>query len=101
MDVEQGIAEAGCWLEPDGVGKGLVTRAARTIIDWAIRERGLHRVEWLVVSGNKASIAVAQRLGMRRDGVLRGNYVHHGERHDTEVWSVLADEWRASAQGGE
>jgi ribosomal-protein-serine acetyltransferase len=93
MDVEQGTAEAGCWLEPSAVGKGLVTRAARVIIDWAVRERGIHRVEWQVAAGNEASIAVARRLGMKLDGVLRGNYVHRGVRHDTEVWSVLADEW--------
>ena len=29
MDVARGLAEAGCWLEPAAVGKGLVTRAVR------------------------------------------------------------------------
>lgn len=95
MDVEQGTAEAGCWLEPSAVGKGLVTRAARVIIDWAIEERGIHRVEWLVSAANEASIAVARRLGMTRDGVLRESYLYRGKRHDVEVWSVLAPEWRA------
>lgn len=95
MDVEQGTAEAGCWLEPSAVGRGLVSRAARVIIDWAIRERGIHRVEWLVSAANEASIAVARRLGMTREGVLRESYLYRGKRHDIEVWSVLAPEWRA------
>lgn len=95
MDVEQGVAEAGCWLEPAAVGKGLVTRAARVIIDWAVEERGIHRVEWLVSAKNAASIAVAQRLGMTREGVLREAHVLRGRRYDVEVWSVLAPEWRA------
>jgi RimJ/RimL family protein N-acetyltransferase len=95
MDLQSGNAEAGCWLEPSAVGRGLVTRAARVIIDWAIEERGIHRVEWLVSAANQASIAVARRLGMTRDGVLRQSYPHRGERHDVEVWSVLAPEWRA------
>jgi ribosomal-protein-serine acetyltransferase len=94
MDVERGTAEAGCWLEPSAVGRGLVTRAARVIIDWAIRERGIHRVEWLVSAANEASIAVARRLGMSKDGVLRESYPRHGKRHDIEVWSVLAPQWR-------
>jgi hypothetical protein len=38
MDVEHGNAEAGCWLEPAAAGRGLATRAARVIIDWAIEE---------------------------------------------------------------
>ncbi|MET7935537.1 GNAT family protein [Streptomyces sp. NPDC005322] len=98
MDVEQGNAEAGCWLEPSAVGKGLVTRAARVIIDWAVEERGIHRVEWLVSAENEASIAVARRLGMTKDGVLRESYAYRGKRHDMEVWSVLAPEWRAGEQ---
>jgi ribosomal-protein-serine acetyltransferase len=95
MDIVHGTAEAGCWLEPSAVGKGLVTRAARVIIDWAIEERGVHRVEWQVSTANTASSAVARRLGMTRDGVLRESYPHRGKRHDIEVWSVLAPEWRA------
>ncbi|WP_435969385.1 GNAT family N-acetyltransferase [Streptomyces sp. Qhu_M48] len=96
LDVEGGTAEAGCWLEPAGVGRGLVTRAARTLVDWAVEVRGVHRVEWVVSSGNAPSIAVARRLGMSRDGVLRESYSYRGERHDQEVWSVLAPEWRAA-----
>ncbi|MCQ4042558.1 GNAT family N-acetyltransferase [Streptantibioticus rubrisoli] len=95
MDVGQGTAEAGCWLEPSAVGKGLVTRAARVIIDWAITQLGIHRVEWRASAANEASIAVARRLGMTRDGVLRESFLYRGERQDIEVWSVLAPEWRA------
>jgi ribosomal-protein-serine acetyltransferase len=96
MDVAAGTAEAGCWLEPSAAGRGLVTRAARLIIEWAVEERGIHRVEWRAAAANKASTAVARRLGMTKEGVLRESYPHHGERLDVEVWSVLAPEWRAA-----
>ncbi|GAA1447541.1 GNAT family protein [Nocardiopsis tropica] len=98
IDARSGVAEAGCWLEPSAAGRGLVTRACRVIIDWVIEERGIHRVEWHAASGNAASIAVARRLGMTRDGVLRESYPYRGERHDMEVWSVLAPEWRAAGR---
>ncbi|MFE0173556.1 GNAT family N-acetyltransferase [Streptomyces sp. NPDC059002] len=94
FDVAQGTAEAGCWLEPAAVGRGLVTRAVRAVIDWAVEERGIHRVDWWVSSGNAPSIAVARRLGMTKEGVLRESYLYRGERHDEEIWSVLAPEWR-------
>ncbi|MTD56254.1 GNAT family N-acetyltransferase [Amycolatopsis pithecellobii] len=96
IDAGTGIAEAGCWLEPSAAGKGLVTRAARAIIDWAINERGIHRVEWRAAVANEASIAVAKRLGMTREGVLREYYLHRGTRFDVEVWSILAPEWKAA-----
>ncbi|GAA2479507.1 GNAT family protein [Streptomyces thermolineatus] len=95
MDVGNGVAEAGCWLEPSAAGRGLVTRAVRVLVDWAVEERGIHRVEWHVSSANGPSIAVARRLGMTREGVLRESYLYRGKRHDMEVWSVLAPEWRA------
>jgi ribosomal-protein-serine acetyltransferase len=95
MDVARGNAEVGCWLEPAATGRGLVTRAARVVIDWAVNQRGIHRLEWHVSASNEASIAVARRLGMARDGVLRESYPHRGHRHDIEVWSLLAPEWRA------
>jgi ribosomal-protein-serine acetyltransferase len=95
MDLEHGVVEVGCWLEPAGTGKGLATQAARAIIDWAVETRGAHRVEWQVKAGNLASIAVARRLGMTRDGVLREAMLHRGKRFDLEVWSVLAPQWRA------
>lgn len=53
----------------------------------------MHRVEWHVSSANKKSLAVAERLGMTREGVLRQTHPHRGVRQDTEIWAVLADEW--------
>jgi RimJ/RimL family protein N-acetyltransferase len=96
FDAEQGNCEVGCWLEPAASGRGLVTRAMRILIDWAVEERGIHRVEWVAAAGNVPSLNVARRLGMSRDGVLREKRPHHGVRHDLEVWSVLAPEWRAA-----
>ncbi|MCP2257067.1 Protein N-acetyltransferase, RimJ/RimL family [Streptoalloteichus tenebrarius] len=98
MDLARGTAEVGCWLEPSAAGRGLVTRAARLVIDWAVEQRGIHRVEWHVSSENEPSIAVARRLGMTRDGVLRESYPYRGKRQDIEIWSVLAPEWRAAAE---
>ncbi|MFF8954390.1 GNAT family N-acetyltransferase [Streptomyces sp. NPDC014894] len=99
FDAESGSCEVGCWLEPAAVGRGLITRAAGVLIDWAVEERGIHRIEWVTPSGNAPSIRVAERLGMRRDGVLRESYPYRGVRHDMEVWSVLAPEWRARRAG--
>ncbi|MFE0581174.1 MULTISPECIES: GNAT family N-acetyltransferase [unclassified Streptomyces] len=93
FDAAGGNCEIGCWLEPAAAGRGLVTKACRVLIDYAFAERGMHRVEWHAATGNKKSLAVAERLGMTREGVLRENYLHRGVRQDTEVWSILAREW--------
>jgi RimJ/RimL family protein N-acetyltransferase len=92
FDVHAGVCELGVWLTPEAEGRGLVTHASRHMIDWAFGARGMSRVEWLCTPRNKRSIAVAQRLGMTRDGVLRSVFELNGERQDMEVWSLLADE---------
>ncbi|WP_329413887.1 GNAT family N-acetyltransferase [Streptomyces sp. NBC_00704] len=94
FDAEAGNCEVGCWLEPAGTGRGLVTRAVRVLIDFAVEQRGIQRVEWVASAGNTPSLDVARRLGMTRDGVRRQAYPYRGVRHDLEVWSVLAQEWR-------
>lgn len=94
FDAVNGTCEVGCWLEPAATGQGLITRAMRVLIDWAVDGRGIHRVECVASSANELSINVARRLGMSRDGVLRQSYPYRGVRQDTEVWSVLAPEWR-------
>ncbi|TLS44161.1 GNAT family N-acetyltransferase [Streptomyces montanus] len=96
FDAETGTCELGCWLEPAATGRGLITRGARVLIDWAVDERGMHRVEWHASSANEPSLKVARRLGMSRDGVLREHHPYRGVRQDVEVWSVLAGEWRAA-----
>jgi RimJ/RimL family protein N-acetyltransferase len=93
FDAESGMCEVGVWLAPEAEGGGLINRAVRHMIDWAIRVRGIARVEWHTDTNNVRSKAAAQRLGMTFEGVLRSSFKVDGERRDTEVWSVLADEW--------
>ncbi|WP_328730796.1 GNAT family N-acetyltransferase [Streptomyces caniferus] len=100
FDAESGNCEVGCWLEQAAVGRGLITRAIRVLIDWAVEQRGMHRVEWVASSGNTASINVAKRLGMVRDAVLRESNLYRGVRHDMEIWSVLARDWRRQDASG-
>ena len=97
FDTDQGSCELGAWLAPEAQGRGLVTTAARRMIDWAVGVRGMARVEWLVSPGNGPSIAVAKRLGMTHEGTLRSAFAMGGRRHDLQVWALLAEEWRAGA----
>jgi ribosomal-protein-serine acetyltransferase len=94
FSVEQGSCELGAWLAPEAQGRGLVTRAASLMIDWAVEVRGIVRVEWRVDPANAGSIAVAKRLGMTHEGTMRSVFAMGGTRHDLQVWSVLAEEWR-------
>jgi ribosomal-protein-serine acetyltransferase len=91
-----GVCEIGCWSEPAGEGHGHIGAAVRELLRYAFEERGLHRVEWRCRSDNARSIALAERLGMTREGVLREAWRVGGRFHDKLVLSVLAPEWAAA-----
>ncbi|MBT2430365.1 GNAT family N-acetyltransferase [Streptomyces sp. ISL-112] len=94
FDAASGLCELGVWLGLDVEGRGLATQAARTMIDWAVEKRGMHRIQWLMAPDNAASAAVAQRLGMSYEGTMRGYIPQRtGGHQDLEIWSVLARDW--------
>ena len=82
------------WLFSGQRGRGWATRAVRVLADWALTEigqggLGLSRVEARVEPGNEASLRVATRSGLRREGVRRvapGT----GDRAETREYVVLA-----------
>jgi RimJ/RimL family protein N-acetyltransferase len=89
-----GTCEIGCWLEPSAEGHGLITAACRMLLAYAFEERNLHRAEWRCRADNVRSSAVAERLGMTLEGVLREAWLSGGVFHDKQVWAVLTGEWR-------
>ena len=87
-----GTCEIGCWLEPAAEGRGLITAACRMLLAYAFDERHLHRAEWRCRADNVRSSAVAERLGMTLEGVLREAWKVGDAFYDKQVWSVLAGE---------
>jgi ribosomal-protein-serine acetyltransferase len=101
FEVKTGNCEIGVWLAAHATGRGLITKASNVLIDWAFHERSMSRVEWHAASGNNASIRVAERLGMHRDGVLRQAFLYRDTRHDIEIWSLLATDQRPNHTNNE
>lgn len=89
--------EVGCWLQPDAEGNGHITSAVRELLAHAFDERGMHRAEWRCRADNDRSSAVARRLGMTLEGVLREAWPVGDVFHDKQVWSLLAAEWQTAS----
>lgn len=76
-------------------GRGYATDAARTLTTYAFQELGLHRVSAAIGPENAASIAMVERLGFVKEGVLRHHVFTNGAWRDSVLYSVLAHEWHA------
>jgi ribosomal-protein-alanine N-acetyltransferase len=76
-------------------GQGYMRGGIDLVLRYAFADLRLHRVEANIQPGNRASIALAQGAGFRREG-FSPRYLKIGGRwRDHERWAILSDEWRA------
>jgi len=73
-------------------GRGLMTEAVRMTVTHAFGEIGLHRLEANIQPGNQRSIALAKRVGFRKEGFSPRYLKISGVWCDHERWALLADE---------
>lgn len=89
-----GDAEIGFWGTAAHRGKGLMSEAARAVVDFAFDGLGLARVEWRAVVGNIPSARTARALGFRYEGMLRQGLTSPRGRDDGWIAGLLASDDR-------
>jgi len=87
----------GYWLDEQHQGRGLITAACRVMIGYLFEELKLNRVEIRCAVENTRSQAIPERLGFRREGVLRQASWCNDRFLDLVVYSILAGEWPTSS----
>ena len=65
------VANLGYWVRSSVAGRGVATRAARLVATLGLEELGLVRIEVVCAVDNVPSQRVAEKLGARREAVLR------------------------------
>ena len=90
---EPRTAEIGITLAPRWQGHGYATEALRALLGWCFEALHLHRVVALVDVRNLPSVALMERVGLRREGHFRQNGWYKGEWCDEYQYAVLASEW--------
>ena len=85
----------GYWVAASARGRGVCTRALRLLSRWAIDELDLQRLDLITDPDNLASQRVAEKVGFRREGVLRAHLRHpDGRIRDSVMFSLLPGELR-------
>ncbi|MEM7036242.1 MAG: GNAT family N-acetyltransferase [Bacteroidota bacterium] len=75
-------------------GQGYMTEALRRGIGWMFREEQLHRVEANIISRNRPSVALVERLGFEEEGRSRRFLKIAGIWQDHLRFAVLAEDWK-------
>lgn len=71
IDAWSASAELGYFISSAHEGRGLVTRSVRALIDYLVLAHDVKRCYIQAAVENTRSLAVAERLGFRHEGVLR------------------------------
>jgi RimJ/RimL family protein N-acetyltransferase len=87
--------EIGFVFNPTFHGHGYATEAARVLLELAFDGLRLHRVVGRLEARNRASAALLERLGMRREAHLIENEYVKDEWQSELVYALLESEWRA------
>lgn len=80
--------------------KGYGHEAAVALTAAGFETLGLHRVWATCDARNQGSIAILEKLGMRREGTLRKNQQVRDGWRDTHVYALLDEEWGARRSKG-
>lgn len=81
-------------LHPDLWGRGFGTAMGRELLRIGFAELGLHRICATCDPRNLGSAGVLRRLGMTYEGRLRHTMLIRDGWRDSDMYSILEDEWR-------
>ena len=85
--------EIGYTIASEHRGKGYATQAARAFGGWCFEGLGLRKLTAHYMAHNAASARVLEKLGFRREGLLRGQAFKWGVAHDLVAVGLLRAEW--------
>lgn len=83
----------GYWISEEYMGGGVITQSCSRMIDHCFSDLGLHRFVLEAAVDNTASCKVAERLGMRLEGVIKDRELLYGSYLDANLYSITGTEW--------
>lgn len=85
-------SEVGFIVRRDLWGQGLAAEALGAVVDWGFARLELHSIEAQLDSENKASQRTLERVGFRKEGLLKQSYYDGREHRDTLIYGLLASD---------
>ena len=88
-------AYIGYWIDEAEAGHGYVPEGVALLVRHAFDDLHLHRLEAAIVPRNAASRRVAEKLGLREEGVARRFLQIRGVYEDHVRYAITAEDWES------
>jgi len=85
--------EIGYWLSHEVTGQGIMTKSCRALVDYAFDVIGLNRVTIPAAVDNRRSRAIPERLGFKKECVIRDAEWLYDHYVDHVLYTLLKREW--------
>lgn len=95
MQLQNKSGAIGYWLAKEFEGRGIITKACKTIIRYGFEELALNRIEIKAAENNIRSQAIPEKLHFKKEGILREAEWVNNEFLDIVLYSMLRSEWEA------
>ena len=95
VDRRKGNAELGYGISPDYWGQGYFHETLMMVLKYLFLQLDFHRVSVITQADNVASIKALEKVGFRKEGIMRDYYLSFKDRrrYDAEMLAILRDEF--------
>ena len=93
FDNDNRNASMGYWISSSHQGKGIISRSCEMLIEYALTDLGLNRVEVRIADDNTRSRRVAERIGLAYEGTRRQSAWLYDHFENLAIYAAVADQW--------
>lgn len=96
IDLKNKKCEIGAHIgEQEFKGKGLGKEIFRILTDYCFKELGMNKVYLRVFKFNEVAIHVYEKIGFKKEGILRQEILKKGKFEDVIIMCILRNEWKS------
>lgn len=75
-------------------GKGYATEASKLMLNFGFNQRNLKRIFLTVLENNKVAVHLYEKLGFKKEGILRKVLFKDNKYHNKVIMSILNNEFK-------
>ena len=102
IDKARKTAGIAYWLDDEYQGKGIMTKSCKALIEYVFNEMNINKIEISCAEGNVKSRAIPERLGFKKERIIKeselvrggklvDNHLYVLNKHDWEKYSGTSD----------